>query len=90
MENHDLNGDGILSEEEMDIAKERWETKRKIVWLCTFGMFLFGFLVTGIAFTDIGVDKLKIIAEMFGWIFFGFTSVIGAYFGFSAYSAKVK
>jgi hypothetical protein len=88
--NNDLNNDGVIDEDEMEIVKERWETKRKIVWLCTFGMFLFGFLITGVAFTDISPEKFAVLGEMFGWIFFGFTSVIGAYFGFSAYSAKVK
>jgi hypothetical protein len=85
---HDINGDGVVSEEELEIAKQRWETKRKIVWICLFGIFLFGFLTFGLAFTDITEAKLKIIAEMLGWVFFSFASVIGAYFGFSSYAMR--
>ena len=91
-ENIDLNGDGTIDKDELSIASARWETKRKIVWLSIIGIFLFGFIIIGISIfvPELTEAKLKVLSDMIDWIFFGFTSIIGAYFGFSTYDLKKK
>lgn len=89
-ESYDLNGDGKLDPEEMELAKKRWETKRKIVWLCLFGMFFFGLLFVGLSFTGIAEAKLKIVSDVLTTAMFGFMTVIASYFGISAYAGKGK
>ena len=84
----DLNGDGIVSPEEMEFAKKRWETKRKIVWLCVFGLFFFGISFIGLSFTEIVEAKLQIIAEVITTLIFGFMTVIAGFFGASVWQTK--
>jgi hypothetical protein len=90
MDNHDLDldKDGIVSPEELEVAKERWETKRKIVWICLAGIFIFGALIAGLGFTGIAEAKLKIVSEVITTIIFGFMTIIASYFGFSTWMQR--
>ena len=85
----DLNMDGKLDENEIKLANDRWKSRRMMAWKALYGIFI-GFIVfvAIMVFTEVSDPKLKFLSEMMGWYFFSCTSVIGAYMGFSTYSAK--
>jgi hypothetical protein len=88
-EDMDLDGDGKLNAQELKIANDRWKARRLMAWKALYGIFIgLVIFVVLIAFTEVSEPKLKFLSEMMGWYFFSCTSIIGAYMGFSTYSAK--
>ena len=70
--------------------KKKWENRRRMAWTSLTMMILLTLALIGTAlFTDIDMQRLKPIAEPLAWSYLGFTSVIGAYMGFTTY-ASVK
>jgi len=69
----------------IDLEKRKWKNRRKMAWislLCIIAVTL------TLLFAPIPDNRLKIITEPIIWSYFAFTSVIGAYMGFTAYAMK--
>jgi polyferredoxin len=95
MKEIDANGDGIISEEEMQIyleAKRREmededakrDQQRKMVWFALFGMLLYPLFVFGteaLGFTNAS----GVIGDMAPTYFMAVSVVVGAFFGADAY-----
>jgi hypothetical protein len=91
----DLNGDGNISQQEMEIyleAKRREmededakrDQQRKMVWFALFGMLLYPLFVFGTG--ALGFDnESKIIGDMSGIYFMSVGLVVSAFFGADAY-----
>jgi len=69
----------------IDLEKRKWKNRRKMAWISLFCMI---FLTLILLFAPIPDNRLKIITEPIIWSYFAFTSVIGAYMGFTAYAMK--
>jgi hypothetical protein len=94
-EKADLNGDGSISQQEMEIyleAKRREmededakrDQQRKMVWFALFGMLLYPLFVFGTG--ALGFDnESKIIGDMSGIYFMSVGLVVSAFFGADAY-----
>tara|TARA_Y100000385_G_C12934729_1_gene568365 strand:+ start:176 stop:574 length:399 start_codon:yes stop_codon:yes gene_type:complete len=94
----DANGDGHVSQEEMDMylefkrkeledADARRDAMRQMTWFALFGMLLYPF---SIFFTSLfGVDKAAvIIGNIAPTYFVAISALVAAYFGANAYSDK--
>jgi polyferredoxin len=91
----DLNGDGVISEEEMQIyleAKRREmededakrDQQRKMVWFALFGMLLYPLFVFGTE--ALGFSNASgVIGDMAPTYFMAVSVVVGAFFGADAY-----
>jgi len=94
-EDVDLNGDGIISEEEMRIYLEgkrremededaKRDQQRKMVWFALFGMLLYPLFVFGTE--ALGFSNASgVIGDMAPTYFMAVSVVVGAFFGADAY-----
>jgi polyferredoxin len=91
----DLNGDGVISEEEMQIYLEskrremededaKRDQQRKMVWFALFGMLLYPLFVFGTE--ALGFSNASgVIGDMAPTYFMAVSVVVGAFFGADAY-----
>jgi polyferredoxin len=94
-EDIDLNGDGIISEEELQIYLEgkrremededaKRDQQRKMVWFALFGMLLYPLFVFGTE--ALGFSNASgVIGDMAPTYFMAVSVVVGAFFGADAY-----
>jgi hypothetical protein len=94
-EKADLNGDGTISKQEMEIyleAKRREmededakrDQQRKMVWFALFGMLLYPLFVFGTE--ALGYQNASgVIGDMAPTYFMAVSLVVGAFFGADAY-----
>ena len=77
------NGNGIK------LQRIRWKNRRRMAWTSMIMMVLLTtVLIVTALLTDIDMNRLKPIAEPLAWSYLGFTSVIGAYMGFTTWASK--
>jgi polyferredoxin len=91
----DLNGDGVISDEEMQIYLEskrremededaKRDQQRKMVWFALFGMLLYPLFVFGTE--ALGFSNASgVIGDMAPTYFMAVSVVVGAFFGADAY-----
>jgi polyferredoxin len=94
-DNADLNGDGVISEEEHAIYIEKLrremededakrDTQRKMVWFALLGMLLYPLFVFGTE--ALGFSNASgVIGDMAPTYFMAVSVVVGAFFGADAY-----
>lgn len=76
------NGNG--EKEDGKLAKKRFENKMALAWVSMVAMI--GFTIALWFFVP--ESRLNTIAEASAWIYFAFTSIIGAAIGFKTWSDK--
>ena len=100
VEKVDSNGDGHISQEEMEMNLEfkrkeledqdaRRDAMRKMTWFALLGMLLYpaGILITSI----LGQEKAaSIIGDIAPTYFVAISALVAAYFGANAYADKKK
>ncbi len=100
IEKVDSNGDGHISQEEMEMNLEfkrkeledqdaRRDAMRKMTWFALLGMLLYpaGILITSV----MGQEKAaQIIGDIAPTYFVAISALVAAYFGANAYSDKKK
>jgi len=91
----DLNGDGVISDEELQIYLEgkrremededaKRDQQRKMVWFALFGMLLYPLFVFGTE--ALGFSNASgVIGDMAPTYFMAVSVVVGAFFGADAY-----
>ena len=91
----DTNGDGHISQEEMEIYIEskrremededaKRDQQRKMVWFALFGMLLYPLFVFGTEALGFG-NASGVIGDMAPTYFMAVSVVVGAFFGADAY-----
>jgi hypothetical protein len=100
LDKYDITGDGVITEEELDIleriadleskkAKERdrdqrEDAQRKMAWFSLFGMLLYPFSI--VITTLIGLsDAADILGSMASIYFVSVAAIVAAFFGSQAY-----
>jgi hypothetical protein len=100
---YDLDGDGIVTDDEMAMNKEmlelekardeierieeKSEAQKKMAWIAMFSMLAF----TVFLFLPIIPDsRVSALADLLGLFYIGQASVVGAYMGFTAYMSRGK
>ncbi len=83
---------GEIKVEESDdpyINKSKWKNRRQMAWISLFaliGQVLASLAI--IAFTDVTVERMKVLVELMSWPALAFASVIGAYMGFTTWAGR--
>ena len=90
----DLNKDGTLTTEEiqqskeimeLELKEEKAEAHKRMTWVSLIAMIVFtGFLFSPV----ISVAKVDALGEIFGLFYLAQASVIGFYFGATAYMTR--
>jgi len=91
---YDLDGDGIVSDEELttvktisetEAAEEKADAQRRMAWTSLVAMLIFTCLVFLPIFPD---SRIKALADLFGLFYIGMAGVVGAYMGMTAYMSR--
>jgi hypothetical protein len=93
---YDLDGDGVVSDEELKMAEEmrrfenedeKADAQRKMAWFALLGMLLYP---AGIFFTSlVGLDKAaELVADIASVYFVSVAAIVAAFFGASALNNK--
>ena len=83
---------GEIKPEETDdpyMNKTKWKNRRRMAWislLALIGQVLASLAI--IAFTDVNVERMKVLVELMSWPALAFASVIGAYMGFTTWAGR--
>ena len=87
----DLNGDGVVSDDELDEWKQSEEVKRlnrkqmhqrNMAWTALVSMILF----TAIMFTPIVPDeRIKLLTDISNLFYLAQAGIVGAFMGFAAF-----
>ena len=89
---YDFDGDGTVTDEEIsrhneilkqELAEEKADTQSRMAWVAMISMILYP-----LASLIIAADRLDTWSAMSDMIFLSQASVIGLYFGATAYMAK--
>ena len=96
----DLNGDGHISQEEMDMHLEfkrkeledqdaMRDAQRSMAWFALFGMLLYPFAVVAATFLNLD-SAASVLGSMAATYFVSVAAIVMAFFGAQAYSGKGK
>jgi len=94
-EKYDLDGDGIVSDEELATMKEIEElemqerkalAQRRMAWVSMAAMLLFTLVV--IIPGVIPESRLKLLADLSALFYIAMAGVVGAYMGMTAYMSR--
>lgn len=98
MEGADLNGDGHISKQEMELhlefkrkeledADAMRDAQRNMTWFALFGLLLYPFSV--VLADAVGLDQASnILGDMAATYFVSVAAIVAAFFGGQAYSSK--
>jgi len=92
---YDLDGDGIVSDEELNMiksiheteaAEEKADAQRHMAWISMAAMILFTIIVMipGV----IPETRLKLLGDLSALFYIGMAGVVGAYMGMTAYMSR--
>ena len=90
----DLDGDGIVTDEEMaaiakieemEMQEEKADAQRRMAWVSLIAMLVFTCFVFLPIFPD---SRIKALADLFGLFYIGMAGVVGAYMGMTAYMSR--
>ena len=96
----DMNGDGHISKEEMEMhlefkrkeledADAMRDAQRNMTWFALFGLLLYPFAVVGASFAGLG-EASKVLGSMAPTYFVAVAGIVAAFFGAQAYKGKSK
>ena len=95
-EEYDVDGDGIVSDEELakvkaiheaESAEEKADAQRRMAWVSIIAMLVFSAFLFLPIFPD---SRIKALADLFGLFYIGMAGVVGAYMGMTAYMSAKK
>jgi hypothetical protein len=100
LDHADLNGDGHISKEELDMHLEfkrreledqdaQRDAMRKMTWFALWGMLLYPVTITFTSWLDVD-DAAKIIGDIAPTYFVAISALVAAFFGANAYTASKK
>jgi len=96
----DMNGDGHISKEEMEMHLEfkrkeledqdaMRDAQRNMTWFALFGLLLYPFAVVGASFVGLA-EAAKVLGSMAPTYFVAVAGIVAAFFGAQAYKGKAK
>lgn len=96
----DMNGDGHISKEEMEMhlefkrkeledADAMRDAQRQMTWFALFGLLLYPFAVVGSSYFGLS-EASKVLGSMAPTYFVAVAGIVAAFFGAQAYKGKSK
>lgn len=93
---YDLDGDGIVSDDELkksqemlelELREEKAEAQKRMAWIAMISMLIF----TVFLFTPaLSVERVSALADLLGLFYIAQAGVVGAYFGAAAWMSTTK
>jgi len=93
---YDLDGDGVVSDEELtkskemlelELREEKAEAQKKMAWIAMVSMLIF----TVVLFTPMMSDeRVTALADLLGLFYIAQAGVVGAYFGAAAWMSNSR
>lgn len=93
---YDLDGDGVVSDDELtkskemlelELREEKAEAQKKMAWIAMVSMLIF----TIVLFTPMMSDeRVTALADLLGLFYIAQAGVVGAYFGAAAWMSSGK
>lgn len=81
----DLNGDGKVTDKELNMVETRFKNRRKMAWFALFAMIGFTALLLTPAISN---EKITALNNVLSSFYFAMASVIGAYMGFTTWASR--
>ena len=87
----DPNDLSVKDKQDLELEKRRWKNRRWLAWTSMISMVLVTVFLLLAPETSLSLERLKILSNgpLF-WVYFAFTSIIGAYIGFSTWATMGK
>ena len=91
---YDADGDGVVSDEEisrhqemlqLELQEEKADSQKKMAWVAVISMCVFAVLPLAPFIPDSRLDTLAALSDM---LFLSQASIVGLYFGATAYMSK--
>lgn len=91
---HDLDGDGIVTDEElakekemveMELREEKSEAQKRMAWIAMASMIAFSIFLFLPIVSD---NRVKALADLLGLFYIAQAGVVGAYMGATAWMSK--
>ena len=91
---YDVDGDGTVTDEEisrqqemlqLELQEEKADSQRRMAWTAVVSMCVFALLPLA---PFVPVDRLSTLASISDMLFLSQASIVGLYFGATAYMAK--
>jgi len=91
---HDLDGDGIVTDEElakekemveMELREEKSEAQKRMAWIAMVSMIAFSLFLFLPIVSD---NRVKALADLLGLFYIAQAGVVGAYMGATAWMSK--
>ena len=92
---YDLDGDGVVSDteldkitklEEMELKEEKADAQRRMAWVSIIVMILFTTIIMIPGF--IPETRLKLLGDLSSLFYISMAGIVGAYMGMTAYMSK--
>ncbi len=92
---YDLDGDGIVTDEELakmkeieelEMKEDKADAQRRMAWISMAAMILFTVVVMVPGF--IPETRLKLLGDLSALFYIGMAGVVGAYMGMTAYMSR--
>jgi hypothetical protein len=83
----DLNGDGIVSENEILITERKVQTQRKIAVVALGSMIIFTLLLFS---PIVPIERVTALSDLFGLFYITMGSLVGTYMGVAVWLTKGK
>lgn len=85
MKDADLNGDGIVSEQELMIYERRLRAQRRMATAALVAVVGF----TGLLMTPLlSVERINALSDLFGLFYISLAGIVGAYMGVSGWMSR--
>lgn len=83
----DLNGDGIVSENEILITERKVQTQRKIAVVALGSIIIFTLLLFS---PIVPIERVTALSDLFGLFYITMGSLVGTYMGVAVWLTKGK
>jgi|TARA_R100000479_G_scaffold126754_1_gene65921 hypothetical protein len=91
---HDLDGDGVVTDEEiarekemleLELREEKSNAQKSMAWVAMGSMIVFSLFLFSPLLTD---GRVKALADLLGLFYIAQAGVVGAYMGVSAWMSR--
>ena len=85
MKEADLDGDGVVSERELEVYERRLRAQRRMATAALVAVVGF----TGLLMTPLlSVERINALSDLFGLFYISLAGIVGAYMGVSGWMSR--
>ena len=93
-EAHDLDGDGVVTDEEiarekemveLELREEKADSQKQMAWIAMLSMIIFSVFLMLPMMPD---ERVKALSDLLGLFYIAQASIVAAYFGATAFMSR--